>query len=92
MEEQELKSAIEKMKKDSPSRKFVESVDVAINLKDINLQDPSKRFQMEVHLPHPLEKEVKVCVLGEGSHLVEAEPIASRVIVLDELDYFSCEP
>ena len=92
MEEQELKSAIEKMKKDSPSRKFVESVDVAINLKDINLQDPSKRFQMEVHLPHPLEKEVKVCVLGEGSHLVEAEPIASRVIDKDELDNLSREP
>ncbi len=92
MVEQELKSAIEKMKDESPSRKFVESVDVAINLKDVNLQDPSKRFQMEVHLPHPLEKEVKVCVLGEGSHLVEAEPIASRVINKDELDNISREP
>ena len=92
MEEKELKSAIEEMKKNSPSRKFVESVDVAINLKDINLQDPSKRFQMEVHLPHPLDKEVKVCVLGEGSHLVEAEQIASRVINKDELDNISREP
>jgi large subunit ribosomal protein L1 len=92
MVEQELKSAIEKMKEESPSRKFVESVDVAINLKDINLNDPSKRFQMEVHLPHPLEKEVKVCVLGEGSHLVEAEPIASKVVNKDELDNISRDP
>ncbi|MHA1198885.1 MAG: 50S ribosomal protein L1 [Candidatus Heimdallarchaeaceae archaeon] len=92
MVEQELKSAIEKMKEESPSRKFVESVDVAINLKDVNLQDPSKRFQMEVHIPHPLEKEIKVCVLGEGSHLVEAKPIASRVIDKDELDNISRDP
>ena len=92
MVEQELKIAIEKIKAESPSRKFVESVDVAINLKDVNLQDPSKRFQMEVHLPHPLEKEVKVCVLGEGSHLVDAEKVASKVINKDELDNISRDP
>jgi len=93
MVEQELKIAIEKMKKDSPARKFVESVDIAINLKDINLQDPSKRFQMNVKLPHPLEKDVKICVLGEGSHLVDAESAgAARIINKDELDNISREP
>ncbi|MCG3256052.1 MAG: 50S ribosomal protein L1 [Candidatus Heimdallarchaeota archaeon] len=93
MVEQELKIAIEKMKKDSPARKFVESVDIAINLKDINLQDPSKRFQMDVRLPHPLEKDIKICVLGEGSHLVDAESAgAARIINKDELDNISREP
>jgi len=93
MVEQELKIAIEKMKKDSPARKFVESVDIAINLKDINLQDPSKRFQMDVRLPHPLEKDVKICVLGEGSHLVYAESAGvARIINKDELDNISREP
>ncbi|MCE7747904.1 MAG: 50S ribosomal protein L1 [Candidatus Heimdallarchaeota archaeon] len=93
MVEQELKIAIEKMKKDSPARKFVESVDIAINFKDINLQDPSKRFQMDVRLPHPLEKDVKICVLGEGSHLVDAESAgAARIINKDELDNISREP
>ncbi len=93
MVEQELKIAIEKMKKDSPARKFTESVDIAVNLKDINLQDPSKRFQMDVRLPHPLEKEIKICVLGEGSHLVEAESAgAARIINKDELDNISREP
>ena len=89
MVEHEYKKAIEKIKEESPSRNFVESVDIAINLKDINLQDPSKRFQMEIHLPNPLDKEIKVCVLGEGSHLVEAESIASRVVNKDELDNLS---
>ncbi len=93
MVEQELKIAIEKMKKDSPARQFVESVDMAINLKDINLQDPSKRFQMDVRLPHPLEKDIKICVLGEGSHLVDAESAgAARIINKDELDNISREP
>jgi large subunit ribosomal protein L1 len=92
MEEDEFKNAIKKMKEESPSRNFVESVDLAINLRDINLQDPSKRFQLEVNLPHPLEKEVKICVLGEGAHLTEAGPIASRVITKEELENISREP
>jgi large subunit ribosomal protein L1 len=93
MVEKELEDAIEKMKNQSPSRKFVESVDIAINLRDINLQDPSKRFQLEVLLPHPLKKEIKVCVLAEGAQLVEARSAgAARVIDKDELENISREP
>ncbi|MBY8999291.1 MAG: 50S ribosomal protein L1 [Candidatus Heimdallarchaeota archaeon] len=93
MVDKELNTAIEKMKEQSPSRKFVESIDVAINLKDINLQDPSKRFQLDVQLPHPLPKDVKVCVLAEGSQLVEAESAGvARVIDKDELENISRDP
>ena len=93
MVDKELNTAIEKMKEQSPSRKFVESVDLAINLKDLNLQDPSKRFQMEVHLPHPLPKDVKVCVVAEGTQLVEAESAgAARVIAKEELENISRDP
>lgn len=93
MVDNELNTAIEKMKEQSPSRKFVESVDVAINLKDINLQDPAKRFQMDVQLPHPLPKDVKVCVVAEGTQLVEAEAAgAARVIAKEELENISRDP
>jgi len=93
MFEKELMDAIEKMKEQSPSRNFVESVDLAINLKDINLQDPSKRFQLEVHLPHPLKKDVKICVLAEGAQLVEAQSAgAAKVIDKKELENLNREP
>ncbi|SVC09995.1 uncharacterized protein METZ01_LOCUS262849, partial [marine metagenome] len=32
-------------------RKFVETVEVAINLKDVDLQNPQKRISAEVALP-----------------------------------------
>ncbi|MHA1687681.1 MAG: 50S ribosomal protein L1 [Candidatus Heimdallarchaeaceae archaeon] len=91
-EQNQLIEAIKKMKEQSPSRNFTESVDIAINLKDINLQDPSKRFQMEIKLPHKLSKEVKICVFAEGSQLVEAESSgAERVIDRNELENISRE-
>ena len=93
MFEKELIEAIEKMKEQSPSRNFLESIDLSINLRDINLQDPSKRFQIDVQLPNPVEKEVKVCVLAEGAQLVEAQSAgAARVIDKDELENISREP
>jgi len=93
MFENELIEAIEKMKEQSPSRNFLESVDISINLRDINLQDPSKRFQIDVQLPNPVEKEVSVCILAEGAQLVEAQSAgAARVIDKDELENISREP
>ena len=93
MVDKELNTAIEKMKEQSPSRKFVESIDIAVNLKDVNLQDPAKRFQMEVRLPHPLPKDVKVCVVAEGTQLVEAESAGvARVIAKEELENISRDP
>ena len=93
MFEKELIEAIEKMKEQSPSRNFLESVDISINLRDINLQDPSKRFQIDVQLPNPVEKEVSVCILAEGAQLVEAQSAgAARVIDKDELENISREP
>ena len=93
MFEKELIEAIEKMKEQSPSRNFIESVDISINLRDINLQDPSKRFQIDVQLPNPIEKETKICILAEGAQLVEAQSAgAARVIDKDELENISREP
>ena len=93
MLDKELKEAIKEMKKQSPSRKFVESVDLSINLRDINLQDPSKRFQLDVQLPNALKKEIKICVLAEGSQLVEAQSAgAARVIDKEELENISRDP
>ncbi len=93
MVDKELNTAIEKMKEQSPSRKFVESIDIAINLKDINLQDPAKRFQMDIRLPHPLPKDVKVCVVAEGTQFVDAESAGTaRVIGKEELENISRDP
>ena len=33
-------------------RKFVETVEVSINLRDVDLQNPQKRISAEVALPH----------------------------------------
>lgn len=90
IDKNQIVEAVKKVKEQSPSRNFKESVDIAINLKDINLQDPSKRFQLEVKLPHKLNKEVNICVFAEGSQLIDAQSSAAKkVIDKNELENIS---
>ncbi len=73
MLKQSLNSAIEnstwKMeKKKDKVRKFDESVDFIINLKDINLKDPKQRIDKELILPNEVitQDMPNICVIREG--------------------------
>ncbi len=77
-----VKEAIEKAKE----RKFVESVDIAINLRDVDLKDPKKRINMEIVLPHGRGKEIKVGVFASGETALKAKEVADIVIPPEEID------
>ncbi|MHA1684536.1 MAG: 50S ribosomal protein L1 [Promethearchaeota archaeon] len=54
-------------------RKFTESIDVIVNLKNINLKDPSKRFNNEFQLPNVINDNPRICFIVDGDQLVEAK-------------------
>jgi large subunit ribosomal protein L1 len=70
----------------SKERKFLESVELAINLKDVDLSNPKNRINEEVILPHGRGREVKVAVFGSGELAVKARTAADLVILSEELD------
>ncbi len=77
-----VKEAIEKSKE----RKFLESVDLAINLKDVDLSIPKNRINEEVLLPHGRGKEVKIAVFASGETALKAKECADLVISPEEID------
>ncbi len=77
-----VKEAIEKSKE----RKFLESVDLAINLKDVDLSIPKNRINEEVILPHGRGKEIKVAVFASGESALKAKECADLVIPPEEID------
>jgi large subunit ribosomal protein L1 len=77
--------AVKKALENSKKRNFTETVDISINLKDIDLSVPKNRIQDDVILPHGRGRQVKVCVIG-GSELVsKAKTVADRTLTADEL-------
>ena len=58
-------------------RKFDETIDFIINLKDLNLNDPKNRIDKELILPNDItaEKNLRICVIASDEILMEAKNI-----------------
>ncbi|NOQ48223.1 MAG: 50S ribosomal protein L1, partial [Methanococcoides sp.] len=50
----------------SPERKFSESLDLAINLKNLDMSQPKNRVDEEIILPNGLGKTMKIAVFAKG--------------------------
>ncbi|MFV2014876.1 MAG: 50S ribosomal protein L1 [Candidatus Heimdallarchaeota archaeon] len=67
-----IEEAVRKAKSNSKKRGFKQSIDLAISLRDVNLKDPSKRFVVEVLLPHVISPNIKLCVIGDAAIISRA--------------------
>lgn len=79
-----FQEAIEKAKDESKERNFNQSIDLIVNLKDLDLSDPNNRINEDLKLPYQADDEVKVAVIGD-TIINEAEN-ADLVIDKDELE------
>ncbi len=70
-------------------RKFVETVEVAINLRDVDLQNPQKRINAEVALPHGRGRPARVAVFAQGEMAAISKKIVDTVISPDQIDELS---
>ena len=68
-------------------RKFDESIDLIINLKDLNLNDPKQRIDKEILLPNNniTSDKPNVCVIASDEILLEARNLGLETIDTDGL-------
>jgi len=85
MADQEIETAVTRALEDSPPRNFRETVDLAINLRDIDLDDPSNRVDQDVVLPAGTGQETQIVVFAEGETALRAEEVAEDVLDGDDL-------
>jgi large subunit ribosomal protein L1 len=85
MADQEIETAVTRALGDAPPRNFRETVDLAINLRDIDLDDPSNRVDQDIVLPAGTGQETSIVVFAEGETALRAEDVAERVLDSDDL-------
>ena len=85
MADQDIEQAVSRALEDSPDRNFRETVDLAINLRDLDLNEPSNRVDESVVLPEGTGQETSIVVIAEGETGLRAEEVADDVIDGDEL-------
>jgi large subunit ribosomal protein L1 len=81
--------AVQKALESAKKRNFTETVELAINLVDVDLSIPKNRIQEDIILPNGRGKQVKVCVIGGGELALKAKDVADLVITPETLGAFA---
>ncbi|MDH5806450.1 MAG: 50S ribosomal protein L1 [Candidatus Methanomethylicaceae archaeon] len=85
-----LTSMIEEAKKNSKKRNFIQSIELIVNLKDLDMKSPENRINEVVVLPNSIGKERKICVIADGDLLIKAKQAgADLVISKQELEQYA---
>ncbi|MFP8891898.1 50S ribosomal protein L1 [Natrialbaceae archaeon A-CW2] len=80
MADTDIETAVTRALEESPDRNFTETVDLAINLRDLDLNEPSNRVDESVVLPSGTGQETQIVVIAEGETAVRAEEVADQVL------------
>jgi len=78
---QEIMEAVKKAKEQAKPRNFTQSVDVVINIKDLDVKKPENRIDEEVSLPNGRGKDVKIAFIADGDLAVQAESAGADLII-----------
>jgi large subunit ribosomal protein L1 len=81
MDINKLTEAVAECKKASKKRKFTESIDLAVNFKDLDLKIPSNRFNFQTTLPHPIRKKVTAAIFAGGELAVKAKNAGVKTVL-----------
>jgi large subunit ribosomal protein L1 len=86
---EDIVELVKKALEGSKERKFKESVDLAINLKGVDLSQPKNRIEEEILLPKGRGRNVKVGVFGSGELAEKSKGVADIVIGPEQLEEFA---
>jgi len=81
-----IEEAVNRALDEAPTRNFRETVDLAVNLRDLDLNDPSNRVDESVVLPAGTGQETQIVVFATGETALRAEEVADDVLSPDELE------
>jgi large subunit ribosomal protein L1 len=78
--------AVSRALDEAPPRNFRETVDLAVNLRDLDLNDPANRVDESVVLPAGTGQDTTIVVFASGETALRAEEVADQVLSGDDLE------
>lgn len=80
-----IMKAVGEVRKTS-KRKFTQSIDLVVNLRHLDMNDPQNRIDQEVLLPSGRGKEVKIALFADGELAHQSKKIVDTVIEKDSVE------
>ncbi|MFQ5758350.1 MAG: 50S ribosomal protein L1 [Candidatus Bathyarchaeia archaeon] len=73
--------AIKEVKDKSEKRNFTQSIELIMNLRDIDVKKPENKIQELIELPYATEKGNRICVFASGEMALKARKAGADLVV-----------
>ncbi len=77
----EIARALGELRKNLTKRKFSQSIDLVVRLREVDLKKPENRINETITLPNPPEKALKICVIASGDLETRAKAAGADMLV-----------
>jgi large subunit ribosomal protein L1 len=81
LDQKTILNAVKEAKEKSEKRNFTQSIELILNLQDIDMKSPEGRLQEIVELPHSIEKPNKICVIASGELALKARKANANLVI-----------
>jgi large subunit ribosomal protein L1 len=78
---QQLAELVKKGKDQSKERKFTQSIEVIVTLKEVDPKKTDLNINEIVYLPHPTARPARVCFIGSGDLAVRAKNAKADLVI-----------
>lgn len=77
----EISRALNELRQNLTKRKFSQSIDLVVRLREVDLKKPENRINETIALPNPPEKGLKVCVIASGDLATRAKAAGADMLI-----------
>jgi large subunit ribosomal protein L1 len=81
LDQKTILAAVKEAKEKSEKRKFNQSVELVLRLKDIDMKSAEGKIQEIVELPYSSEKQNKICVIASGELALKARKANADLVI-----------
>lgn len=76
--------ALGELRKNLVKRKFPQSIDLVVKLREVDLKKPENRINEAIALPNPPDKSLKICVIASGDLATRAKDAGADMLISRE--------
>ena len=77
----EVSRALGELRKTITKKKFTQSIDLVVRLREIDLKKPENRINETIALPNPPESPLKICVIASGDLATRAKTAGADMLI-----------
>ncbi|MFX1486793.1 MAG: 50S ribosomal protein L1 [Promethearchaeota archaeon] len=79
-----IAETVAEVKSKAKTRNFVESIDLTVNLRGIDLKRPESRIEAELVVPNTASKKPRICVIAMGDLAIQAKKEGADLVLSRE--------